>query len=94
MNCKLVDNKPTKMKYLFVLSLIIMCVQSEDWFKDATSAVKGATCLISVSPKLTSDCVNDFNRELESRPEDEKKSKVCLIQAFDYYCYKWITIVC
>jgi hypothetical protein len=67
------------MKFLFFISFIVYSVHCQDgWLKDATRAVSGTACLLSVSPKLTSDCLKDFNEELESRPEDEKNSKaVC-----------------
>lgn len=61
---------------LAVLALVTAVATGDNWLTDMTKGVKGTVCLATVTPKLTSDCLQAFDDEVGSRPKDESEKKV------------------
>jgi len=64
--------------------IIIASVGSQstwDEIKNAANSigqvVSGTGCLALVSPQITNECLSAFDKEVESRPKDERNNKVC-----------------
>ncbi|CAG2162843.1 unnamed protein product [Oppiella nova] len=65
------------MKPLFLYLLLAIysfngCTAQRKEFKDG---VRGTGCLITITPKLTRDCLDAFDQELDRRPKDERDQK-------------------
>ena len=59
-----------------VVFAVVVAVYADNWLTDLAKNVAGSGCLVTITPKLTSDCVNAFDDEVKSRPKDESDKKV------------------
>ncbi len=72
---------------IILIYLVLESVESQsawDNIKDAVNnvgrAASGTGCLLTVTPKLTDECLNAFDEEVKQRDKKEKDEKVYLKQ--------------
>ncbi|CAG2113529.1 unnamed protein product [Medioppia subpectinata] len=61
--------------FVFILSMYSLNECNAQW-KEFKDTVLGTGCLITITPKLTTDCLQAFDNELNARPKQDRDQKV------------------